>query len=121
MFHPYFMPKLGRWLHATVLHSTPVAIEYTAAPDPAIPAEFAARIRSQFERLGLAKIYPVVSARDLSNLQRQLSLHFSEAAQVRAYLLETAEMAFANDANAWRGALHEALGNDDWYCAGGFA
>jgi len=117
MLHPYSMPDLGRWLRATVEHTTPVVVTFFVDPEPSLDPILSSRIRTQFDRLDLANLYAVVSGQELSGLERRLPSLFADAGETSAFLLEIATSAFAADSNDRRGVMYEALGHDDWYCA----
>jgi len=117
MLHPYFMPDLGRWLRAEVERTTPVVVTFSVDPAPMLDPRLARRIDNQFESLGLAELYSVVSSQELSSLERRLPSIFNNEVQVRAHLLEIAATALALDPNDRRGVMYEALGRDEWYCA----
>jgi hypothetical protein len=121
MLHPYFMPKLGRWLRAVVEHTTPVVVTFFVDPESILDPNLVRRIRNQFDKLSLAKLYAIVSSQELSSLERRIPDHFNGPNEVSAHLLEIAATAFAADPNDRRGAMYEALGCDEWYCASTFA
>jgi 5-methylcytosine-specific restriction endonuclease McrA len=123
MFHPYAMPALGRWLRAEVVPGEPVSVTFLAEPDPLIEENTRARIVYEFEKLGLGLLFSVVSGPDLSEMGVALTRFFPPGSQtlVRAHLQEASVAAFLVDPNSRRGALFEALANDDAYCTGGYA
>ncbi|MDQ1583938.1 MAG: hypothetical protein QOF36_1992, partial [Microbacteriaceae bacterium] len=120
--HPYAIPQIGRWLRAVVVPGTPVSVQFSASPDPAIAASLGNRIVNQFARLELGVLFSVVSGPDISEMDAVLSAQFApgNGNLVRAHLLESATGAFAADPNHRRGALFEALSADAAYCAGGY-
>lgn len=123
LLHPYFAPKLGRWLYASVLQGAPVALEFFAIPDPGLPAIFRKRMTHQVEALELGELYSVVSSADvpeISNTVRR-SFEVGDTENVRAHLLEMSADGFDTDPNNRRAVIYEALAADDWYCAEGFS
>jgi len=120
--HPYAMPPIGRWLSAQVVSADPVVVTFTAEPDTSFAASIAARVRNQFNRLKLADMYTVASAPELMELSRMLQREFGpkNPAEVRATLARDASAAQEVDLNSRRGAMFEALGNDEWFCEEGY-
>lgn len=123
MLHPYALPELGRWLQAEVFPGTPVCVTFHAVPDPATCPEVGERVIYEFEKLGLGLLFSIVSGPDLSEMGATLTALFDPGSEtlVHAHLLETAHTAFLVDPNSRRGALFEALANDEPYCAGGYS
>lgn len=123
LLHPYFAPKIGRWLTATVDHTYPAVVCFGAAPDPSLDPELQTRVRHQFDTLQLGKRYRELSGRELAGLKRRLCELFSEASadHVSGYLAELAALRFAIDENDRSAVMFEALAADRWYCAGGYA
>ena len=123
--HPYFMPEIGRWLHARVNESIPASLEYYADPSPDLGHELCCRIANQFKVLGLARRYSVESAPDVTQLARTLHRQFGGAIDsadaVRDQLVESAYDSSAVDRNWRRAVMYEALAASDWYCSGGYA
>jgi hypothetical protein len=116
------MPDLGRWLQAQVVHAFPVSVEFSAQPTADNDPELQARVMNQFDTLGLAELYAVVSAQDITGITRTLTTHFASATreQVGDYLQELADGALNENENSRRGVVLEALANDNWYCTSGF-
>lgn len=123
LLHPYFAPKIGRWLTASVDHTYPVAVRFEVAPAPDLAPEIQARIRHQFDALKLGQRYSVASGPDLSGLNRRLCDLFNGAGSddVSDYIAELAALRFATDENDRSAVMFEALAADRWYCAGGYA
>lgn len=121
MLHPYFMPELGRWLRAEVEHTSPVTITYFAEPEVGLDSGLVNRVCLQFNKLSLGSVYSIVSSPELTTLGRVLNSQFSEASDIKAYLLEIATETLAVNENDRRGAMYEALGRDDWYCINALA
>lgn len=123
ILHPYFAPKLGRWLYARVLRDMPIILEFFAAPDSALPPVFAKRVANQVEALGLGELYSVVSSAEVPEISNNARRNFEvgDTENVRAHLLEMSEDGFEIDPNNRRAVIYEALAADDWYCSLGFS
>lgn len=119
LIHPYFMPRIGRWLYVEINRTNPVTVTYEARADTGLPTLLQTRLVNEFARLKLDKLYSTIAAKELSGLSSSLS-RFNSAASIRAHLSETTLDAFARDPNDTIGALHEALAESDWYCGGAF-
>lgn len=122
MLHPYAMPELGRWLYAEIGPGIPTNVTFRAKPDHAMGSVLQERILYEFESLGLGFLFSVVSGPDLSEMDATLTGLFDAGRSdlVRAHLLDTAATAMSVAPNSRRGALFEALADDDAYCAGGY-
>ncbi|WP_420867589.1 HNH endonuclease signature motif containing protein [Cellulosimicrobium aquatile] len=120
MLHPYFSPEPGRWLRASVVHSEPVTLDFTAEPDLSLPEDSRERLVRQFERLGLALHLARSCAAELAGLCRTLSTSVASADEVREDLLKNALVGFEVDPNDRRAVMYEALALDAWFCEGGF-
>ncbi|WP_133176499.1 HNH endonuclease [Nocardioides currus] len=120
MLHPYFAPDLGRWLAAEVHPTRPASVSFQAVPDPTLPDGLRRQVVNQFEALGLAELYAVVSSQELAGLSRRL-VSVGDEIDIPSYLDELATLAFCGDLNDRRGVLYEALSQSSWYCDGGFA
>lgn len=120
--HPYAMPPIGRWLSARVLRGDPVVVTYEAEPDASFDATVAARVVNQFDRLKLGIMYTVASAPELMELSRMLEREFGphNPEDVRLSLARDASAAQEVEPNSRRGAMLQALANDDWYCEEGY-
>ncbi|TFD75455.1 hypothetical protein E3T54_12065 [Cryobacterium sp. Sr8] len=123
MLHPYDMPALGRWLRGIVASHDPIEIAFSIDPLALHETELQDRMVNEFDSLGLAAMYAVVSAGDISIARRYLIRNYKAAdddESVRAHLLEAAGDAFAVDENSRRGVVLEALAQSAWFCAGGY-
>jgi hypothetical protein len=120
--HPYAMPWIGRWLRAVVVPGEPVSVMFYASPDPGLHAPIQTRIVNEFRTLGLALLFSIVSGPDIAEMDAVLSSQFlpNNGGIVQAHLYEAASAALATDPNSRRGALFEALANDQAYCEGGY-
>jgi hypothetical protein len=120
--HPYSMPSIGRWIQATVVPGLPVVLAFSASPAASLSPGLAARIRYEFESLGLGPLFSVVSGPDIAETKAILTAYFprGNGGDVSAFLLDAAFSAFAANANSRRGALFEALSNDVSYCDGAY-
>lgn len=120
--HPYSMPPIGRWLSAQVVSADPVVVTYTAEPDSSFATSIAVRVRNQFDRLRLGDMYTVASGPELMELSRMLQREFGpeNPTDVRASLARDASAAQEVDLNSRRGAMFEALSEDDWFCEEGY-
>lgn len=122
--HPYSTPNLGRWLFGEVVHSTPTVVRFYPQPHSGLPDQIRERVSYQFRTLGLNQMYSEVSARDLTETSRMLESigRFDGPIGVRRHLEQTATAASVGlGENSRRAALFEALSNDEWYYAGGYA
>ncbi|QYL20734.1 HNH endonuclease [Mycolicibacterium diernhoferi] len=117
MLHPYFMPDLGRWLYATITHTSPPSVAFVADPPGDLDSQYADRLRRQFDDLKLGELYSVVSTVELTSLNERLPTLYTDVSQLTKFLAETADIQFSADINDRRGVMYEALALDDWYQA----
>lgn len=120
-FHPYNVPELGRWLHASVVQVGPAVVEFRCSPESGLSTSLKARMLRQFGRLELGELFAVLSSAELSHLRNLFIRNRWAGGQVHEYLDEVASAAFAYDGNDRRAVLYEALSLSEWYCDGGFA
>lgn len=126
LLHPYAQPQSVptdlRWLRASVQHIAPIVITFRAEPDDAVDAVTRDRIINQFDLLRLGDLYQTVSARELAGTCRSLTNRFpgGQCASVTAHLRELSVDAFGADRNDRRGALYEALADDEWFTTIGY-
>lgn len=126
LLHPYARPPVleaqARWLYARVVASPEPVVAFHADPVASVTAPVRDRILAQFDQLELAKLFQVVSARELSGTRQHLTELFAGGPPepVRAHLAEQAEDAFAAHRNDRRGAMYEALAADSWFVSGGY-
>lgn len=118
MLHPYFMPRIGRWLYATVDNGSPgtdeeVVVRFRAQPDSQLGEELCSRVRFQFRTLGLDATFGTLALDELRPVQTTLRQQFEHKDDARAHLSEQAEIHQASDVNSLRGVLYEALAQDD--------
>lgn len=112
-----------RWLYAMVVEGSPPIAVFFVDPPAHWDGVTATRVRNQFSRLNLTKLYASQAARQFQNARRALREIYdsagSEAVQEdlnRRYLSCSDVMV-----NSWEGALYQAASSSDWYCDGGFA
>jgi 5-methylcytosine-specific restriction endonuclease McrA len=122
MLHPYDMPVLGRWLQGEVAAYSPLRIQFSVDVLTLRDSELQDRIVNEFEALGLAEMFAVVSVGDVETTSRTLTRLFTPGNEetVREHLLEIAADAFGVDENSRRGVVLNALADDPWFCAGGY-
>ena len=118
MLHPYFMPRIGRWLYATVDNGSPgtdeeVVVRFRAQPDSQLGEELCSRVRFQFRTLGLDATFGTLALDELRPVQTTLRQQFEHKDDARAHLSEQADIHQASDVNSLRGVLYEALAQDD--------
>lgn len=118
LLHPYFMPKIGRWLYATVDNGSPgtdeeVVVRFRAQPDSQLGEELCSRVRFQFRTLGLDATFGTLALDELRPIQTTLRQQFDHKDDARAHLSEQADIHQASDVNNLRGVLYEALAQDD--------
>lgn len=118
--HPYFMPNIGRWLFASVIRTTPVALEFFPDPPKSLSVSLRQRVINQFSALNLALIYASVSASNLVQAASRAQ-RLADPDAIREHFQESAEDAAVVGANSWRAAMFEALAASEWYCNGGYA
>jgi hypothetical protein len=121
--HPYYDTELisDQWLFAEVIAGRPLTIRFFAAPPANWSPVNQARVKSHFLTLGLQKRFSIEAADELASVRDTIMQHSARfgAAQVRADLLATVADRYEAHKNSWQTALHQALGNSDWYCNGG--
>ena len=124
VLHPYFDNiSQEQWLTARVLQQTPCAVIFSVVPPRSWDAIITARVRYQFNLLGLSALYSSEAAREISNIRHNLQLHFDAggADTVREELLRQWRSRRANRLNSWQTATYQALSHDTWFYSGGFA
>jgi hypothetical protein len=122
--HPYFDDiSQQQWLEGRVVQQNPCAVVFRVAPPSAWNAVMIARVKAQFNMLGLSSLYSSEAAREISNIRHNLQTHFdADGAQaVRAELLRQWRSRRANRLNSWQTATYNALSHDTWFYSGGFA
>lgn len=121
MLHPYFMPKIGRWLYARVDNGTPgtddeVVMRFYAEPNTQeFGEELCSRIRCQFTALGLDRTFGTIAVDELRPIQATLRAHFERKDDARAHLSEQSDIHFEGEPNNMRGVLYETLAQDDTF------
>lgn len=123
LLHPYY-DDVGQkvWLTANVTysHGRPTIEFHTLEiPDD---IELSARIKFQFEKLKLARMYSVYGTALTDRLKRRLQpiLAAGGAAAVQATLLETWNIEIQDAPNSWETVTYRALADSPQYCAGAF-
>ncbi|PTS76546.1 hypothetical protein DBR17_14540 [Sphingomonas sp. HMWF008] len=122
--HPYYDAiEEDLWLRGEVIETVPAVVQFHVEPPEDWTDLTAARVRTHFKQLGLARLYRSQAADELNNIQYQVAqLHAkSGMGAVREFLLEAHESRSASRTNSWQTAFYEALSASDWYCDGGFA
>lgn len=111
-----------RWLYANIVEgSPPIALFFVAPPDYWDGAT-AARVKTQFKKLDLNKLYASQSARQFQNSRHALKeIYESDGPNaVRKDLVRRYMSCQKNMINSWEGALYQAASSSDWFCTGGF-
>jgi hypothetical protein len=124
VLHPYFDDiRQEQWLKAQLVHQNPCAIIFRVAPPADWSAVTAARVKSEFNLLGLSSLYSSEAAREISNIRYNLRMYFESGGRdaVRDELLRQWHSRHKNRLNSWQTATYEALSNDVWFYSGGFA
>lgn len=123
VLHPYFDNISGeRWLEADVIESNIAAAIFHVTHIEAWSDELNARVRNQFEILGLGPLYASQAAREISGQRADMVRIFNARGQdgVREELSYKAATWEAHQPNCWQAATFRALSQSDWYCSGGF-
>lgn len=123
LLHPYFLPKIGRWLFARAdERDGGVVLQFFAKPAQEVPDAVKQRIVNQFATLRLGERYATVSGVDLPEIAAQLPQLFKATGSegVRQHLMGMAIKSTASGINSRRAVIYEALAASDWYCSGGF-
>lgn len=121
MLHPYFMPKIGRWLYARVDNGAPgtdeeVVVRFYAEPDTKeFGEELCSRVRWQFASLGLDRTFGAIAVDELRPIQATLRAHFERKDDAHEHLSEQSDIHFEVDPNNLRGVLYETLAQDDTF------
>lgn len=122
--HPYYDAiEDDRWLSGAVIETTPAVVQFHVEPHDEWTDLTTERVRNQFNKLGLARLYRTQAADELNNIQFQVAqLHAkSGMIAVRAFLEDAHASRSQARTNSWQSAFYEALSASDWYCDGGFA
>jgi hypothetical protein len=122
--HPYFdRIETRRWLTAEVVEGPVAAVIFRPQPVVEWSTILNERVRRQFHRLGLGRLYGAQAAREISAQALLLSKIYdrSGAAAVRAELVQQAETREAISLNSWQGVTYRALSACNWFCNGGFS
>lgn len=126
MLHPYAspscLPEDTRWLHAKVHAGPGAVVTFHADPDPAVPKDMRTRIINQFDTLELGTMFKLLSTKEVAGIRRYLAAQFpgGQSDPVAAHLLEASQTGFASDPNDRRGAMYEALANNEWFITTGY-
>lgn len=123
ILHPYFDDIEGmRWLTAEVVEGPVAAITFSPQAIPIWSDELNARIRHQFEILGLGPLYSSQGARVISGQSRLLEkIHVSRGREgVRENLVMQMESREADRLNSWHSAAYRAMSESEWFCDVGF-
>lgn len=123
MLHPYFDDiNSGRWLYANVIQKSPVVLIFSVIAPTSWSATMQPRVNRHFQTLGLARLYSIEAADELSSIKSQLQNLFNNGgtANVQSYLQQRAESCSQDRRNGWRTAMYEALFSNSWFCSEGF-
>lgn len=123
--HPYFDHGhfiADRWVCAEVLQTQTVSVLFYANPPEHWDEVSKLRARAHFDSYELATRYGVESADQLTIVRDSLLENYknSPVLQIQAHLRSEAEKCERINKNSWQTALHWALSDSEWYCAGGF-
>jgi hypothetical protein len=123
VLHPYFDNITNvSWLVAKVLEQSPCVLTFDVKVAATWDAMTAARVKSQFKMLELARLYSSQAARETSDIQHNLAMHLasSGAQGVQSELMRQWKSRRANRLNSWQTAMYYAIAHNDWFCSGGF-
>lgn len=123
-FHPYYdNVQDHQWLGATLVETSVPALLFEARHVPSWPTAVNNKVRKQFERLGLAKLYGAQAAREISEQSSLLASIYAAggAPAVRNELIMQASHRERISLNGWRPVTYRVLASSDWYCEGGFS
>ncbi|MBN7776794.1 HNH endonuclease [Nitratireductor aquimarinus] len=121
--HPYFENvNEAIWLVAEIVPSAPAAAMFQVDQPPNLDDQAIARVRAQFERLELARLYSDAAADEIVDIQESLEAVFDAvgAEGVAEHLRRQCRSRRRANRNSWRAALYDALAASEWYCEGGF-
>lgn len=123
ILHPYFdNVEKEKWLIAEVKHLSPPVIVFSVKKPDNWDELLFKRTECHFRSLSLNDLYSTQASLMLSNIHHLVRKKYSEGGKngVQFFLLENEESYRLNNQNSWQTAFFNALGNDDWFCSGGF-
>ena len=121
--HPYFDKVSGRrWLGARVIESEVAAVVFHIAYVDAWSEELNARLKNQFELLGLDHLYASQAAREISGQRENLAQIFNVLGKegVREELNRQSRSWEKYRLNSWQAVTFRVLSDSDWYCSSGY-
>ena len=122
--HPYFDDfQADQWLKAVVRQTAPATFDFLVDAPAGWEATRIERAHHHLKTFNLNALFSSYAAEELTNIRQRLAdlLATGNAASVKAHLVEEAASRRAAHLNSWPTAMYEAAGNNDWFCAGGFA
>ena len=123
VLHPYFDDVSDQtWMRARVIETDVCSVLFCVKQRDEWDDDKNARLKAQFETLGLNKLYASQAAQEMSGIRESLILKFKAggSASVRQELNDQWQSRKAYRRNCWQTALYRALSLSDWYCEGGF-
>ena len=121
--HPYFDDvNRERWLFSGIHHGAPPGISFFIVPPSHWSDIEKARLRNHFDKLELGSMYASYAGEVLSENGKRFKdlFEIGGSAALREDLETQCVSCFAENQNSWKGAMFEALSQDDWFCDGGF-
>ncbi|MFB7784076.1 HNH endonuclease [Streptomyces vinaceus] len=123
LLHPHFeSAATERWLEAAAVPGEAGILRYFVTAPSHWEAEFADRVRYQFNFLKLSMRYSSKANQTLAGMRQHLAnqLESNRAAGLRAHLESLASSHRADDPNGWAGVAYSAWAADDAFCQGSF-
>lgn len=125
VLHPYFEGSEltnDQWLFASVIQSTPLAIDYRVEPPLKWDSALRLRVERHFLDFDLKARFSVEAATELGPLRFTLKSLGALAGRVgvRQHLEAVAAGERESFKNSWKTALYQALAKSDWYIDGGY-
>ena len=125
ILHPYFEGSEltdDQWLFASVIQSTPLAIDYRAEPPSKWDTALRLRVKQHFKDFDLKARFSIEATTELSPLRFTLKPIDTSAGRlgVKQHLTAVASGEHESIKNAWKTALYQALADSDWYIDGGY-
>lgn len=121
--HPYFDDVTDQiWLKASFEIHPNAAVQYSAVPPGTWPEEKRAIVSRHFEVFGLAVLYTVHAAVEISNIMQELiDIHTAEGwTGVADEMGIRANSRRRRTLNSWQGAFYQAASESQWFCDEGF-
>lgn len=121
--HPYFEGvEAEPWLAAKLVQGPVAAVLFRTRDISGWSNTLNERVRRQFQKLGLGRLYGAQAAREISGQAQLLGfIHSSYGADgVRDELARQAGTREGARRNSWQAVTYRCLSESDWFCNGGF-